>query len=805
MSEVITKQIRVYGIVQGVGFRPSVSRHAAKNGIRGSVCNKGPYVEIFAQGTKEQVEEFLYDLEYHPPKRAAILKINTEPAEDAPRYSEFSIIESEKTKGEIFVSPDIAICEECRKELFDASNRRYLHPFINCTSCGPRLTILDSLPYDRERTSMKEFPMCPDCAKEYHSPATRRYDAQPVCCNQCGPEVYLIGRAERGRDAIVYTRTILRGGGIAAIKGIGGFHLCCDASNEEAVSRLRSLKHRPAKPFAVMAREIGAVRRECVIAPEQEKELTGHQKPILLLRKKEGGHICRSVAPDNANVGVMLPYAPVQLLLFTYDDGQKMPDCLVMTSGNTSGAPICRSDEDAVAELSHLCDCILSHNRKIRIRADDSVMDFYRGKPYMIRRSRGYAPLPFMVSNRWKGQVLAVGGELKNVFCIGVDDRFYPSPYVGDLEDVRTVAALKETIGRLETLLDASPCVVACDLHPRYNSTALARELGLPMIQVQHHYAHILSCMAEHDCHGPVLGVSFDGTGYGTDGTVWGGEVLYASYDGFSRLGSIAPFRQIGGDSSAKEGWRIAVSLIGQCRKDRAEALETVRALGLCEETEARVQLVMADRKMNRILSTSAGRLFDAVSAILGFRRCSTFEGEASMTLQFAAEAYEKEHRKEFDLGRLAGAEFPPLARDMDGRMILNTTELVRVIMDQRLAGKSSQELAWYFHVELARQITAACVRAREETGCGTVALSGGVFQNRLLLALTCSLLEREAFCVLTHSLIPPNDGGISLGQAVCAMNQINRQTRNMPDENRNQQGGCEDVCRIICKGSENQ
>ena len=498
-KRMITKKIRVYGIVQGVGFRPTVSRHAAAAGITGSVCNKGPYVEIFAQGEEKCVKDFLERLEKQPPKRAAILKINTEDVkeEEYGKFNDFQIIESEKTKGEIFVSPDIAICEECKKEMYDPKDRRYLHPFINCTCCGPRLTILDALPYDRERTSMKEFPMCPDCASEYEDPATRRYDAQPVCCNDCGPEVYLTGREERGRAAIIATRKMIHDGGIVAIKGIGGFHLCCDATNEEAVQRLRTLKNRPAKPFAVMARDVEAVKQECLVNEVQEEILDGHQKPILLLEKRkksaDSAGLCKSVAPGNPKVGIMLPYAPVQMLLFQYDDGIEMPDYLVMTSGNTSGAPICRDDKEAVEELSQLCDLILSHDRKIRIRADDSVMDFYKGESYMIRRSRGYAPLPTMVTMPWKGQVLAAGGELKNTFCIGVDGRFYLSPYVGDLEDLRTVKALKETIHRFETLLEVEPEVAACDLHPKYNSTLLraifgekAREVRDTSLRVPH-------------------------------------------------------------------------------------------------------------------------------------------------------------------------------------------------------------------------------------------------------------------------------------------------------------------------------
>ena len=775
MSEV-TKRIRVYGIVQGVGFRPTVSRHAVLNGIRGNVCNKGPYVEIYAQGSEAQVDGFLKDLEERPPKRAAILKINTEdiPAGNAPQFGTFDIIESEKTKGEIFVSPDIAICDECKEEMYNPKDRRYLHPFINCTCCGPRMTILDSLPYDRERTSMKEFPMCPDCTEEYNDSETRRYDAQPVCCNACGPEVYLIGRAERGRDAVTYTRQVIHDGGIVAIKGIGGFHLCCDATNEEAVSRLRMLKHRPAKPFAVMAKDETVVKRECIVTPEQEQILTGHQKPILLLDRRSTGKqtekLAPSVAPGNPKIGVMLPYAPVQLLLFQYDDGIEMPDLLVMTSGNTSGAPICRDDEEAITELSHLCDAILSHNRKIRIRADDTVMDFYKNEPYMIRRSRGYAPLPFMTSTDWKGQVLAVGGELKNTFCIGVDSRFYPSPYVGDLEDLRTVKALQETIHRFQTLLEVEPQVVVCDLHPKYNSTVVADSLSYPVIQVQHHYAHVLSCMTENDCQEPVIGVSFDGTGYGTDGTIWGGEILLADYQNFIRFGSITPFLQIGGDASAKEGWRIAVSMIYGYTKNREKAWDIIEKLGLCSEQESKVQFTMADRKINAVMSTSAGRLFDAVSAILGIRRQSSFEGEASTALQFAAEAFEQKNES---VKNETWSKMQSVILESEGRCILNTEALVQLIVETKLQGAGSGALAYLFHQTLAEQIVAVCMEVRKSSGRNKVALSGGVFQNRLLLRLTEERLGQEGFEVLRHHMIPPNDGGIAIGQAAYGMNRL--------------------------------
>ena len=800
MSEEITRQIRIYGIVQGVGFRPTVSRHAATRGIRGNVCNKGPYVEIYAQGSEEAVRGFISDIQNRPPKRAAILKVNVENVEHPEAYTQFDIIESEKTKGEIFVSPDIAICEECKEEMFDPKNRRYLHPFINCTCCGPRLTILDSMPYDRVRTSMGKFPMCEKCEYEYTHAETRRFDAQPVCCNDCGPEVYLLGRKERGADAIRYTRKVISEGGIVAVKGIGGFHLCCDAAKEETVARLRQRKKRPMKPFAVMMKDLDVVRRECETEPHLEEILDGHQKPIILLPKKEGGTLCESVAPDNPKIGVMLPYAPVQLLLFDYQDETKVSDCLVMTSANTSGAPICRDDEDALNELSGLCDVILSHDRKIRLRADDTVMDFYRGEPYMIRRSRGYAPLPFMMGNEFKGQVLAVGGELKNAFCIGKNQLFYPSPYIGDMGDVRTVKALKESVKRMEELLETKPQIVACDMHPSYNTRAAAEEMGLPVFLVQHHYAHILSCMAENEwtTEKKVIGVSFDGTGYGTDGTIWGGEILLADYDSFTRWGCIEPFAQTGGDASAKEGWRIAVSLLGKIY-GKENALLIIETLGLCEPKLAKLQFTMEERGINTVQSTSAGRLFDAVSAILDIRKSSTFEGEASTSLQFAAEKWLDAQKKKIagsedfaesgiitDYGELKSISDVAQKSVVEKNNSINrnikadlyylpTLSLVKEVAERKLAGENSNQLALHFHRRLAGMIVSACEKAREETGINTVALSGGVYQNKLLLDYSVTMLEERGFHVLRHHLLPPNDGGISLGQAVAAMRSLQK------------------------------
>ena len=751
--------IRLYGIVQGVGFRPFVSRTADSLGVLGTVANKGSYVEVFAQAPQQTLERFVNILKTDTPQRAVVISADVRKISDTD-FKTFEIIQSEKEAGDIFVSPDIATCDKCAAELFDKNDRRYLHPFINCTQCGPRLTILDAMPYDRERTTMKDFPMCPQCEYEYTHSHTRRYDAQPVCCNDCGPQVYIVGSGIRGSEAITLARKSIMDGKIIAVKGIGGFHLCCDACDQEAVSRLRALKNRPQKPFAVMMKNMQTVRRECNVLDGQQEFLTGYQKPILLLEKRDG-RLCASVSPDNPTVGVMLPYAPLQMLLFEYPDGVEMTDCLVMTSGNVSGAPICRSDEDALTEIGSYCDLILSHNRRILIRADDSVMDWFDGKPYMIRRSRGFAPLPVMVSKKADLQSLAIGGELKNTFCIGKNELLYLSSYVGDMADIRTVNALKESVGRMQELLEVQPDICVCDMHPRYNTVTVAEETGLPLVKIQHHYAHILSCMAENDYDDKVIGVSFDGTGYGSDATIWGGEILICDTHGFERAGSIKPFSQVGGDASSKEGWRIAVQLIRDGFGDDAQSV--CEQLGLCDEKTFKLQSVMADKRVNTVMSTSAGRLFDAVSAILGVRKKSTFEGESSMCLEFAAERFEKSSAD-------AQPQFSLEILSENGFETLDTTTLVKQLTQSFLDGVQPDRLAYIFHASLADGIVKCCEKLSKKTGIKTAALSGGVFQNKLLLRLAKGGLEAKGFNVLIHGLVPANDGGIALGQAYYAL-----------------------------------
>ncbi len=565
------------------------------------------------------------------------------------------------------------------------------------------------------------------------------------------------------------------------------------------MSLLRARKNRPAKPFAVMARDLAAAERECFFDERQAEILDGHQKPILLLKRRPGGTLCPSVAPGNPDIGVMLPYAPVQLLLFDYEDDRSVSDVLVMTSANTSGAPICRDDADALGELTNLCDIILSHNREIRLRADDTVMDFFRGEPYMIRRSRGYAPLPILLSAQWSGEVIALGGELKNTFCVGKDTLFYPSPYIGDMEDARTVRALEESVERFLSLLEARPQMAACDLHPDYNTTAVAKAMGLPLLKVQHHYAHILSCMAENDQSSPVIGVSFDGTGYGTDGTVWGGEIMTADYEGFRRLAHVDPFVHVGGDAAVREGWRSAVTLLAESFPEE-EVRRMAADLGLCREPEAAALLTMRRRRINSVVSTSCGRIFDAVSAILGICRVSTFEGEASMALEYAAEAWEEElsaapsksgfpsEKNWRSLGsedfsseektndeKKEGLMFPVKPDGTDDLIHLPTSALVRFTAEQKQAGEDTRKISYLFHKYLADMVVETCLRLREKTGISTAALSGGVYQNRLFLRQCVTGLEKEGFRVLTHHLIPPNDGGICLGQAAEAMAHLQK------------------------------
>ena len=795
--------VKIYGIVQGVGFRPYISR--LFNGLcSGSVKNCGSYVEIHLAAENDRAMLCLTHMREIAPPRADIVDIDIKEIsedeyedlvrDDRPVPGEegknFFIAESPMEKPAdtpVFIPPDLAICDDCARELYDPSDRRYLHPFINCTQCGPRLTIIDSLPYDRPRTSMRDFEMCRSCASEYTDPSDRRYDAQPVCCNDCGPSVYFLEKKDdhfekicADGDAITRTRKAIIAGKIVVVKGIGGFHLYCDAFNEQAVAQLRRRKGRPAKPFAVMAASYEEAGKICDAtgefsgnASDREKYtetvrslLTGPKKPIVLMPKRESA-IALNVAPGNPTLGVMLPYAPLQLLIFSYPDGldDQMPQVLVATSANRSGGVICRTEEDVEETLGNVCDGILSHDREILTRADDSVVDIFENEPYMIRRSRGYAPLPVTADHA--GDVLAFGGELKNTFCIGKGNLMYPSSYIGDLSDLKSDKALEETVDRFLRMLDAKPSVIVCDKHPRYRSRALAEKYvnehgGTGLVGVQHHYAHVLSVMAENHYYDQVIGVAYDGTGYGDDGTIWGGEIFLCDIHGYERKASIAPFTFSGGDIASREGFRVALSMLFDKYSSDSEVCDIINSISLCDEKYVRPLRAMHDMGINSVQSTSCGRLFDAVSAVLGICRSQSFEGGASMGLEFAAERYLKKCE--------LSSSFHIRENSSGSRSILPTDELFYRIVEERLNGRAAEELAYFFHEALASMTADAAVRLRDSSGCDTVALSGGCYQNRLLLRLTEDRLERYGFTVLRAHEIPPNDGGISLGQCMYGM-----------------------------------
>ena len=739
-------RIKIFGIVQGVGFRPFIDRLSKNFSIKGTVANRGSYVEIFAQCSSEIVNNFCRSIKKNSPPRSIIIDIEVSTIADFEKiFEDFQIIESTREQGDIFVSPDIAICDKCKEELFDKNNRRYLHAFINCTDCGPRLTIMQNMPYDRERTSMKIFDMCDNCLEEYFNQKSRRYDAQPVCCNECGPEVFILDSNECGSKAIIKTRQIIKDGGIVAIKGLGGFHLACDATNFKAVDRLRKLKHRPTKPFAVMITE--------KLITNYQLSITHYQKPIVLIDKKFF-NVAENVAPDNHKLGVMLPYTPLHLLIFNYPDQiENFPQALIMTSGNISGSPLATNDEEARRDLKNISDLILTHNREILIRADDSVVDTFDDEIYMIRRSRGYSPLPLHLKISTEKNILAIGAELKNTFCLVKNNLFYLSPYIGDLTDLRTVEALKNSVDRMIDLLEIKPKIIACDLHPRYHSTKIAEEIAasfdIPLVKIQHHYAHILSCMAENNYFDPVIGVAFDGTGYGDDGSIFGGEFLICDLNGFKRVDSISPFIQAGGDKSSIDSWRNAVSMIFNATNDFEQTKKISVELNLANENELNGQIFMLKNNFNCVKSTSAGRLFDSISAVLGICKRSTFEGEAAMKLQFNAECG---------------------IRNSELINISSTQNIFNEILNRRLNGEDVQQLAFDFHVALSQFIAEKCLKIRDKLNISNVALSGGVFQNTLLLKLTIDKLTSYGFKkILRHKMIPTNDGGLALGQALAA------------------------------------
>ncbi len=762
-------RITVSGIVQGVGFRPHVYNLALSRKLAGFVLNTsmGALIEVEGPGADAFAEELRRDT---PP----LARIDTLQTEKIPMAggADFEIRMSEPAEGEFaLVPPDIATCPYCLREMYDKNNRRHLYPFINCTNCGPRYSIVTDVPYDRPYTTMRAFKMCPACEAEYKNPADRRFHAQPVACRACGPEVKYFGKdnaALTGNDAVVKAISALKKGLIIAIKGLGGYQLVCDAGNHEAVKKLRRKKRRSRKPFALMAGSIDTIETLCHVSGEERLLLSSRERPIVLLLKKPGigDRISPDVAPENNRLGFMLPYTPLHHLLFNHPGVEDVPGVLVMTSGNISEEPIVVDDREAIKKLSALSDGFLMHDRDIHMRVDDSVVRVAIGVPRIIRRARGYVPKPVDMG-REMPEILACGGDLKNTLCITKNSYAIMSQHIGDLNNHEAMVFFEETLENLKRTFHADPAIVAHDLHPDYSSARFAmgyKPVGrVPeLVAVQHHHAHISACMAENGFDGKVIGVAFDGTGYGTDGRTWGSEILLADYGGFRRFAHLNYMPMPGGDKAIKEPWRVALSCLVQAFGKEGVSIFNRIKPGVCSGKEVFLISTMLERGINSPFSCGMGRLFDAVSSLVGLRDKITFEGEAAIALEMAA--YER---------RGYNAKYPysflsPRGRTDDSN-IIDTTALIRALVDDIMRGAPAGEMAMKFHNTIAEMVARISELARKETGLETVALSGGVFQNSLLLELVESGLAVRGFRVLTHSRVPSNDGCVSLGQAAVA------------------------------------
>ena len=746
-------RLEIEGIVQGVGFRPFVYRLALRMGLSGWVRNTGRGVLLEVQGEQQAIDAFCLAVREKAPPLSAISNLKVEMVQTVLAQDEhgFVILESASGAKGGEVSPDCDVCDDCLAELFDPNDRRYLYPFINCTNCGPRYSIITGIPYDRPATTMAPFAMCDDCLAEYHDPLNRRFHAQPNACPVCGPRLALLNRAGAPLpgDALHEAIQALARGLIVAVKGVGGFHLAVDASNEEAVAKLRLRKKRDEKPFALLAADLEAVRGFAHCSEREGRLLAGVERPIVLLMKRAGHEICRQVAPQNGWFGVMLPGNPLQHLLIRGLTGP-----LVMTSGNLSDEPIAYRDAEAITRLSGIADLFLVHDRQIHTRSDDSVLRLYRGEPLFLRRSRGYAPRAVHLPAA-QPSVLAVGAELKGAVCLTRGAQGFMSQHIGDLKNTATLASMHETIGHLERLLEISPEAVVHDLHPDYLSTNYAETLGLPALAVQHHHAHMASCMAENGLEGELIGVILDGTGYGSDGAIWGGEFLVGGYGGFKRCGHFSYLRMPGGDAAVREPYRMAISaLYGVHGKELFE--QPLPFLAEVKAMDRSLFLKMLERGINSPLTSSCGRLFDAVAALIGVRNTISYEGQAAIELEALAECGSP------------SAPYPYLLQGAECLSIDFGPTIAAICADLACCRRKS-DIARAFHQTIAAAIGETCARIREESGLTRVALSGGVFQNRLLTEDVAQMLSQEGFQVYCHRLVPPNDGGIALGQAVIA------------------------------------
>ncbi len=758
-------QILVKGIVQGVGFRPFVYSLAVRESLKGRVLNTSDGVLIDVEGEHESIERLLAAVEAHPPRLSRIESISCETVFELAHHPDFRIVES-NNDGRKFVpvSPDVATCADCVAELFDPRDRRYRYPFINCTNCGPRFTIIEDVPYDRDRTTMREFEMCEACRSEYENPLDRRFHAEPIACSACGPRLFLTDESgdgvvlarPRANEIVERARRLLSDGKIIAVKGIGGFHLACDALNEGAVESLRRRKHREDRPFALMANSVEMVSEYCFVSEVERGLLTSECRPIVLLEKRPDITLPEAVAPSVSTLGFMLPYAPLHHLLL---DGLARP--LVFTSGNVSDEPICYEDGDAVTRLSGLADYFLLHDRRIHIRADDSVTRYALGSETVLRRSRGYAPAPLRVSPKFERQILACGAELKNTFCLARDNYAFISHHVGDLENLETLRSFEQGIEHFKRLFRLHPEVVAYDLHPEYLSTkyALALDEELIRVGVQHHHAHVASCMADNRIDGEVIGVAMDGLGFGEDGRMWGGEFFVADFCDAERVAHLDYVPMPGGAKAVREPWRMAAVYLERALGDNfiESSLPFVRNMDARKWSVLRRMIATGT---NSPETSSMGRLFDAVASLLGLRDIVNYEGQAAIELEALADR-DCTDRYEFEIEGNGG--------------IIKAEPVIKRSVEDILDGVAPQIVSAKFHLGVAYLIAMVAGRVRDERHLERVVLSGGVFQNMFLLERASRLLKAEGFEVFTHGRVPTNDGGISLGQAVVANARIRK------------------------------
>ncbi len=748
--------VRVLGIVQGVGFRPFIHRLSRRYQLAGTVLNYAGGVDIEIEGSPVDLRSFVTDLRTEKPPIALIEQCITERL-DPLGATGFEILPSKRgDAGPILVSPDVATCADCQRELLDPSDRHRRHPFVNCTNCGPRYTIIGGMPYDRPMTSMAPFPMCDDCRDEYDDIDDRRFHAQPVACPNCGPRL-AFREGDAGEllreDALAATVAALKCGKLVAIKGLGGFHLACDATNEDAVRTLRERKNREEKPLAIMAPDIDTIRAFCEVPDHAVDTLMGIQKPIALLPKLPDSDIAPSVAPDSACLGVMLPYTPVHSLILT-DGGFR---ALVMTSGNLSDEPLAIRNDEAFERLGHIADAFCYHDREILVGCDDSVVRPTDAGLILMRRARGFAPFPVRLPSP-QPSVLALGAHLKSVFCITKDDYAFPSQHIGDLDDAETLRFLEESVAHLLSLLRAEPEAIACDMHPDYLSTrhaeTLAAERGVELARVQHHHAHIVSCMADRHVTEPVIGVVCDGTGLGDDGNVWGCEVMVADRAGYERKARLRYVPLPGGDRAAREPWRVAATYMADAfGPDFADSIDIPFTRGL-DRSAWRTLSGMIEKGINCPLASSAGRLFDAVSALTGIQQTSAYEGQAAIRLEAVSLPTDRVY---------------PYGIDATDLLVIDPRPMIREIVDDLLRGVSVGEIAGAFHNTFVAMLAEVARRVADETGIARVALSGGTFQNEWVLTRLSRQLIEIGLEPITHQSIPCNDGGLSLGQAVIA------------------------------------